>query len=338
MERMSSELIQKNFLFDEHIARYNHFSSFISGRVLDCACGIGYASKLIISNNNVDAYIGMDISQDAIETAKLHFSTKDNKVTFKLGSILNLSEPDNSIDTFISMETFEHLKEPSLALSEIKRVLKDDGFFIGSVPISEYDEKCKSVYGENPYHITCFDFEKLNDLLKSEFKHVYIGKMTRELVSYFSPMTTEPLKNTDIEMLNLEHSTEHGSFLFLCSNQNHDLTLSKKFYLSQSLVEYDEEQLIPFVNSMKFAENLALERASIIDEVELAYSKEVINLKNEVNELEKKNHEIESRYLEQNEEIYNLKSELEQQYTKITQPKSRALLQSLVAFLFNRTK
>jgi ubiquinone/menaquinone biosynthesis C-methylase UbiE len=310
MERMSSELIQKNFLFDEHVARYNHFSSFISGKVLDCACGIGYASKLVISNSNVKNYIGMDISPEAIEAAKFHFSTEDDKINFKLGSILELSEPDNSIDTFISMETLEHLQEPSLALSEIKRVLKKDGFFIGSVPISEYDEKCKSVYGENPYHITRFDFEKLNNLLKSEFKHVYIGKMTRELVSYFTPITNEELKSTDTEILNHDHSTNHGSFLFLCSNQDHELTPSDKFYLSQSLVEYDEEQLIPFVNSMQFAENLALERESIINEMESTYSKKVLSLQSRVNELEQ----------------------------ELTQYNNKTLLQSLIALLFNRKK
>ncbi|ARP39456.1 class I SAM-dependent methyltransferase [Vibrio syngnathi] len=286
MERMSSELIQKNFLFDEHVARYNHFSSFISGRVLDCACGIGYASRLVASNSNVVSYIGVDISQEAIKVAKSNFSTTDNKVKFKLGSIFELPEPDNSIDTFISMETLEHLEEPNLALSEIKRVLKDDGFFIGSVPTAEYDQKCHSVYGENPYHITRFDFERLNSLLKINFKYVYIGKMTRELVSYFRPITEENPSNTDNEVLNDNYSTSHGSFLFICSNHRFELASENKIYLSQSLVEYDEEQLIPFINSMKHAENIALEREVIINEMESAYSKRVIELQSKVNELE----------------------------------------------------
>ncbi|RAS54435.1 methyltransferase family protein [Vibrio diazotrophicus] len=289
MERMSSELIQKQYLADEHVARYKHFSSFMFGKVVDCACGIGYASKLVMLNDNVDNYTGIDISEDAIETANSHFLMESNAVQFKLGSILDIPEHDRSVDTFISMETLEHLEESNvaLALCEIKRVLKNDGVFIGSVPIDQHDEKCKSVYGESPYHITRFNYDKLQTLLTSEFDNVYIGKMTREVISLFETASSDTSTEVGVELLNADYPVEHGSYLFICSNKDYDFSSTGKLYLSQSLVEYDEEQVMPYIKSMRNAEDLALKRAEIIEDMEAHYTKEVLSLKDEVAQLKK---------------------------------------------------
>jgi SAM-dependent methyltransferase len=42
--------------------------------------------------------------------------------------------PDQSFDAVISLETFEHLMNPFYALQEVRRVLRDSGRFICSVP------------------------------------------------------------------------------------------------------------------------------------------------------------------------------------------------------------
>lgn len=296
---MNEALIQKQFLYDEHYARYKHFSNFMHGNVIDCACGIGYASKIVISNSKVDSYLGVDVSDEAVELATKNFSV-ENKVNFVKGNICNLEYDDHSFDTFISMETLEHLENPTLAIKEIKRVLKATGVFIGSVPIDNYDDKCEAVYGENIYHIKRFNEKYLKSLLSSEFEYVHLGKITREIVSKYESLEVKADRVSE-EVINQEYNDDHGSFLFICSNEPIEADNFNKFYLSQSLVEYDQEQFIPVFNSMKYAEKLALEREEIIHNTELAYQNRIEELKNRTEELQNRNEELQNR----NEEIQN---------------------------------
>ncbi|MCG7586639.1 bifunctional 2-polyprenyl-6-hydroxyphenol methylase/3-demethylubiquinol 3-O-methyltransferase UbiG [Photobacterium sp. OFAV2-7] len=284
MERMNEALIQKQFLYDEHHARYKHFRKFMHGKVIDCACGIGYASKIVLANSAVDSYLGVDISDEAVDLASKNFSI-ENEATFVKGNICDLEYESHSFDTFISMETLEHLEDPNIAIREIKRVLKSTGVFIGSVPVDEYDEKCEAVYGENIYHIQRFNRKALETLLSSEFKYVYIGIMTREIVSKYEPINAES-DGIKEDILSHKYNADHGSFLFICSNQPIEVDFHNKFYLAQSLVEYDQEQVIPVFNSMRYAEKLALEREDIINNTEIAYQIKVRKLQDKIEELQ----------------------------------------------------
>jgi 2-polyprenyl-3-methyl-5-hydroxy-6-metoxy-1,4-benzoquinol methylase len=61
----------------DHMARYKFTSESLSqfeGKVLDCACGIGYGSYVLVSNNaNLDV-TGVDIDQAAINYARQHYA------------------------------------------------------------------------------------------------------------------------------------------------------------------------------------------------------------------------------------------------------------------------
>lgn len=132
LETLSSSLIENT----QHTNRYIWANCLAFGKVLDAACGVGYGSK-IINNKKVEYYLGIDISEESIKLAKKQFSKKE-KIEFELSNIIECNLQSNSFDTIISFETIEHLKSPEKAIFEFKRILKQNGILIGSVPTAHY--------------------------------------------------------------------------------------------------------------------------------------------------------------------------------------------------------
>jgi 2-polyprenyl-3-methyl-5-hydroxy-6-metoxy-1,4-benzoquinol methylase len=143
----------------KHLARYKFAKGFInrSDRVLDCACGSGYGSKLLI--DRASKVIGVDISNDAISYAKEHY--KDENIEFYEKSIDDLAFDDNYFDVGISVETIEHVTS-EVALSFLKKLafwVKPGGVVVISSPMLRYIDG--KPYVTNPYHI--------NEMPRSEF-------------------------------------------------------------------------------------------------------------------------------------------------------------------------
>ena len=143
MERIERDLLKLNFLKEEHHQRYQYVSNYAKGVVVDCACGIGYSAPIILANTAVTSYFGFDVDREAIAYAQ---HKKIKNASFSFGSIFELPFEDGSVDTFISLETLEHLEHPELAVAEIKRVLSPDSIFICSVPTQSYEELCVRLY------------------------------------------------------------------------------------------------------------------------------------------------------------------------------------------------
>jgi 2-polyprenyl-3-methyl-5-hydroxy-6-metoxy-1,4-benzoquinol methylase len=97
-----------------HIERYGLIRQFLYGKVLDCACGVGYGTYLCSQNPDVDSIIGIDIDNDAIAWAHKHFSAAN--ITFINSSIEDFCT--SKIDVLVSLETIEHLENPMI-LSEL---------------------------------------------------------------------------------------------------------------------------------------------------------------------------------------------------------------------------
>ena len=97
---------------------------------------------------------------------------KEPYLNQKEGDILEgLPYPDKFFDTIYMGEVLEHLKNPGVALSEIRRVLKDAGIFIVDVPnaysllrMSIYMLKRKESLG-NPTHLIMYTPGSLNAIL-----------------------------------------------------------------------------------------------------------------------------------------------------------------------------
>ena len=98
-----------------------------TGRLFDVGCGSG---NLIIEISKKLPHlelIGMDISAEMLDRAKLRAVEKQKKIEFKEGSVEKLPFTDKSIDFIVSTFSLHHWINPQKAFQEIYRVLKKDG-------------------------------------------------------------------------------------------------------------------------------------------------------------------------------------------------------------------
>ncbi len=146
---------------DAHLARYTLARQYLpaDGLILDAACGLGYGSALLAHSAPSLRVIGIDSSDYAVNYATDNFTPWLPNLEFRRGDVCRLDAiADNSVGLIASFETVEHLKHPEKFLLEVKRVLKPDGVFIGSVPNMWVDETGRD---PNPWHFHTFDLPKL---------------------------------------------------------------------------------------------------------------------------------------------------------------------------------
>jgi len=98
---------------------------FFSGKVLDYGCGKMPYKRYILENSDVTEYVGLDIK------AHLNYGNISPDITWD-GKTIPL--PDNSIETLLATEVFEHIRDLEHALIEMYRVLKKGGMIFFTTP------------------------------------------------------------------------------------------------------------------------------------------------------------------------------------------------------------
>lgn len=97
-------------------------------RLLDCGCGPGSISCDFARMLSEGAVTAIDSEQTQIDLATERARDLNlNNVEFLVGSVYHLPFDDGSFDVVFSHALFEHLSDPSSALSEIYRVLAPGG-------------------------------------------------------------------------------------------------------------------------------------------------------------------------------------------------------------------
>lgn len=96
--------------------------------VLELATGTGLIAKHIV--RYADHIEATDASQEMIEQAKQ--GVKSTKLYFSVQDMFHLPYADQSFDVVIVVNALHIVPEPEKALSEIRRVLKDDGVLVAS--------------------------------------------------------------------------------------------------------------------------------------------------------------------------------------------------------------
>ena len=94
--------------------------------VLELATGTGLIAKHIV--RHADHIEATDASQEMIEQAKQ--GVKSAKLYFSVQDMFHLPYADQSFDVVIVVNALHIVPEPEKALSEIRRVLKDDGVLV----------------------------------------------------------------------------------------------------------------------------------------------------------------------------------------------------------------
>lgn len=148
------------------------FSKWIgkNKKVLDLGGRDGTLTKYYCNDNEV--IIG-DIDEKALFYAKENYGVKTK--------IINLNDKlpftDNYFDNIVMAEVLEHLPYPMITLSEIKRVLKKDGQFIGNLPLAYHlKDRIQILRGRklmisgDPTHLQFLSYEDVIKLLSIFFE------------------------------------------------------------------------------------------------------------------------------------------------------------------------
>lgn len=105
-------------------------------KILDIGCYIGADLFMLPKPNKNARYWGVDVSHDAIASAK-KLAEKRGETDIKFETVdanRPLPFPDNYFDVVLALELIEHLHDPQKFLTEIKRVLKPNATLIISTP------------------------------------------------------------------------------------------------------------------------------------------------------------------------------------------------------------
>ncbi|GBD34164.1 2-methyl-6-phytyl-1,4-hydroquinone methyltransferase [bacterium HR34] len=104
-------------------------------KVLDFGCGNGRLYHLLSKNKNI-YYYGVDVSENLVKIAQNNLPTGESCQVKVMEDPLKLDFPDNFFDVVFSIAVFHHIPSKDFRnkiLAEIKRLLKDNGFFVITV-------------------------------------------------------------------------------------------------------------------------------------------------------------------------------------------------------------
>jgi SAM-dependent methyltransferase len=140
-------------------------------QVLDLGCGVGHGAMLLASS--AQGVTGIDIDAESIRTARRQ--CHNPKVRFQVGDGRALPLADDSFDVVVCFEIIELFSEHDQMLSEIRRVLRPDGFLVISstkrVGVNA-DERMDHVA-----HLSELLFDEFSELLRRHFPNItYYGQ------------------------------------------------------------------------------------------------------------------------------------------------------------------
>lgn len=102
------------------------------GRVIELGCGSGVLSAQL-AQKGYDVTV-LDISTEALKTAKRNFLKKQAKGKFIQGDILDMHFKPNSFDIVWNQGVIEHFDNIPKVVSEMYRLVKKSGYLIVFVP------------------------------------------------------------------------------------------------------------------------------------------------------------------------------------------------------------
>tara|TARA_B100000686_G_scaffold250008_1_gene260108 strand:- start:3018 stop:3692 length:675 start_codon:yes stop_codon:yes gene_type:complete len=136
-------------------------------KVLDMGCRDGILTRHFIEQNQVT---GLDIDKSALEACKKNLNIETLWADFSL----QIPLPTSSFDVVIAGEVIEHLPYPEITISEISRILKPNGLFIGSVPNSYHiKNRLRILKGRlidyDQTHLRAYNVMLIRQYLEKEF-------------------------------------------------------------------------------------------------------------------------------------------------------------------------
>lgn len=150
----------------------------IGSKVLDIGANSGEVMKILAEKRQCDV-VGVDMSEIAVAKAK------EKGLNVILGDAESLPFPDKTFDVVLLLETLNHLWDPLKALLEVKRVLKDDGILLGSVP---HKNLSRYIWEEDKPHHGYYDVKELGEILDKVFTFSHLRPLkAAQLTINFAP-------------------------------------------------------------------------------------------------------------------------------------------------------
>lgn len=124
----------------------NELKDIHKSNILELATGSGNLSNFLNINNN---YTGIDISKGLLKIAKKKFAKKNfSNCNLYLCSADSLPFKNNSFNVCICNLSLNFFNNVKTVINEIKRVLKENGRFICSVPVPERNKNNSTIRGQ----------------------------------------------------------------------------------------------------------------------------------------------------------------------------------------------
>lgn len=116
-----------------HLERYKLAAEYVrDADVVDCACGTGFGSEVLLQAG-ARSVQGVDLDRAALEYARSRHA-HDGITYFEADALRFTPSPQPSV--WVSLETVEHLPNPTAYVARVASVLGKGGRFIASVPVT----------------------------------------------------------------------------------------------------------------------------------------------------------------------------------------------------------
>ena len=131
-------------------------------RIVELGCGAGLHTRNIAAGGQDRQVVAYEV--DTVQHEKNCAAEKAANITFKYGGAEAIDEADRSVDVVMLFKSLHHvpIEEMSVALSEIRRVLKPGGLVYVSEPIfdGEFNEVLRLFHDEQHVRQCAFDAVK----------------------------------------------------------------------------------------------------------------------------------------------------------------------------------
>ena len=116
-----------------HLERYKLAAEYVrDANVVDCNCGTGFGSEVLLKAG-ARSVQGVDLDRSALEYARSRHA-HDGITYFEADALRFAPTPQPSV--WVSLETVEHLPNPTAYVAHVAKVLPKGGRFIASVPVT----------------------------------------------------------------------------------------------------------------------------------------------------------------------------------------------------------